>query len=112
MKADSRSRAHPEVGTSEVSVARVVLIGLFGSLAGTAVMDLVMVAEFSMAGLPAETYLALIGSILGGGVSLGVVLHILTGSALGMAFSVALLRFGVLPIETFKKGWDWAPWQA
>jgi hypothetical protein len=43
-------------------------------------MDLVMVVQFAIAGLPASTYLALIGSIVGGGVPLGVVLHILMGS--------------------------------
>ena len=80
MRADSQSRSQQEARTSGVSVTRVVLVGLIGSLAGTAVMDLVMVVQFAIVGLPASTYLALIGSILGGGVPLGVVLHILMGS--------------------------------
>jgi hypothetical protein len=79
MKADSQSTSQPEVRTSGVAVTRVILVGLIGSLAGTVVMDLVMVVQFAIAGLPASTYLALIGSILGGGVPLGVVLHIFIG---------------------------------
>ncbi len=92
MKADSQSTSQPEVRTSGVAVTRVILVGLIGSLAGTVVMDLVMVVQFAIAGLPASTYLALIGSILGSGVPLGVVLHILMGS-LGLGHNLTQMGY-------------------
>jgi len=67
-------------------------------------MDLVMVVEFSMVGLPLDTYLAMIGSILGGGAPLGVALHLLMGSLLGLGSSVGVLKLDVLPIETARRG--------
>jgi len=53
---------------SNVPLTRGIGFGVIGSLAGTLVMDLVMVGEFSMMGLPALTYLDLIGSVFGGGI--------------------------------------------
>ena len=73
-------------------------------MAGTLAMDLVMVGEFSMMGLPAGTQLAVIGSISGGGVALGVVLHVAMGALLGLVFSVAVLMVDVLRIHSVGRG--------
>jgi ethanolamine transporter EutH len=68
------------------------------------VMDLVMVGEFAMMGLPVDTQLVLIGSIFGGGVALGVVLHIVMGALLGLVFSVAVLTVEPLRIHSVGRG--------
>ena len=67
-------------------------------------MDLVMVAEFLIKGLPIYTYLELIGSVLGGGVALGAILHLLVGSLLGLIFSAVVLKVDALRINTVRKG--------
>jgi hypothetical protein len=101
-KMTSRQEERQHLGT--VTLTKGIVIGVIGSLAGTIAMDLVMVGEFSMMGLPADTYLALIGSVMGGGVPLGVVLHLLLGSLLGLAFSAAVLKVGALHIDSVRKG--------
>ena len=63
-----------------------------------------MVGEFSMMGLPADTYLALIGSVVGGGVAVGVVLHLFLGSLLGLVFSAAVMKVEALHIDSVRKG--------
>jgi len=67
-------------------------------------MDLVVVGELSMMGLPALTYLDLIGSVFGGGVPLGALVHLLIGSFLGLVFSVPVLKVNALRIDTVRKG--------
>ena len=89
---------------SNVTLARGIGIGVIGSLAGTLVMDLVVVGELSMIGLPALTYLDLIGSVFGGGVPLGVLIHVFVGSVLGVIFSVPVLTIDALRIDTVRKG--------
>jgi len=77
---------------SNIALTRGIGIGVIGSLAGTLVMDLVVVGELSMMGLPALTYLDLIGSVL------------LIGSFLGLVFSVPVLKVNALRIDTVRKG--------
>ena len=55
-------------------------------------------------GLPPYTYLELIGSILGGGILLGVVLHILLSLVLGFIFVAVVLNFDSIRITTIRKG--------
>jgi hypothetical protein len=98
------SRAPAEGHMSNVTLTRGIGFGVIGSLAGTLVMDLVMVGEFSMMGLPALTYLDLIGSVFGGGIPLGVLVHVLTGSVLGVIFSVPVLTIDALRIDSVRKG--------
>lgn len=86
------------------SITRVIILGVIGGLAGMIVMDLVMVAEFLVIGLPLYTYLDLIGSVLGGGILLGVVLHILLSSLLGLIFIALVLKVDALRITTIRKG--------
>ena len=86
------------------SITRVIILGVIGGLAGMIVMDLVMVAEFLVMGLPLYTYLDLIGSVLGGGILLGVVLHILLSSLLGLVFIALVLKVDAVRVTTIRKG--------
>ncbi len=76
----------PETATS----SRAIKFGLIGSLAGTIAMDVVMVVESLIIGAPVDGFVALIGSIVGGGALVGVVLHLLMGSLLGLLFGIAV----------------------
>jgi hypothetical protein len=89
---------------SNVSLTRGIGVGVIGSLVGTLVMDLVVVGEFLMMGLPALTYLDLIGSIFGGGIPLGALVHLLLGSFLGIVFVVPVLKVNALRVDTVRKG--------
>ena len=86
------------------SITRVVILGVIGGLAGMIAMDLVMVVEFLIMGLPVYTYLDLIGSVLGGGVPLGVVLHILLSLLLGLIFIALVFKVEALRITTIRRG--------
>lgn len=99
---NSLSRAGGHMGNT--TLTRGIGLGVVGSLAGMIVMDFVLIGEFSMMGLPAGTYLALIGSVFGGGVALGVVLHLLMGSLLGLLFSMAVLSVDALRIDSVGRG--------
>jgi hypothetical protein len=98
------SRSVAKGHMSNVSLTRGIGVGVIGSLAGTLVMDLVVVGELSMIGLPALTYLDLIGSVFGGGVPLGVLIHVFVGSVLGVFFSVPVLTIDALRIDSVRKG--------
>lgn len=87
-----------------LTLTRAITFGVIGSLAGTIAMDVVMVAESLMIGEPATSYLALIGSVLGGGALLGVAMHLVMSSLLGLAFGVAVYKIDFLRIDTFWKG--------
>lgn len=92
----------PQPGT--LTLTNAIRYGVIGSLAGTIAMDVVMVAESLMIGEPATSYLALIGSVLGGGAPLGVIIHLVTGALLGLVFGVAVYWADWLRIDTFWKG--------
>lgn len=83
---------------------RAIAFGVLGSLAGMLAMDLVMVAESLMIDEPATGYLALIGSALGGGALLGVAMHLVMGSLLGLIYGVAVYKVDILRIDTLWKG--------
>ncbi len=68
---------------NNINLVRQTVVGMLGSVMGMLVMDLVMVVEFSVTGLPVSTYLSLIGSVLGGGVFVGFLLHLLVEAILG-----------------------------
>ena len=86
------------------TITRVMGLGIVGGLAGMMAMDLVMVIEFLIMGLPLSTYLELIGSVLGGGIILGVVLHILLSVFLGLIFISLVFKVEVFNITTIRKG--------
>jgi len=88
----------------KTGILRLIILGVIGGLAGMVAMDLVMVVEFLIIGLPIYTYLELIGSVLGGGVLLGVVMHVLLSLILGLIFITIVMKVGALLIRTVKKG--------
>jgi hypothetical protein len=89
---------------NRAGLARGIGVGVVGSLVGTAAMDLVIIVEFAMVGLPVLTYLDLIGSVFRSGIPIGTLVHILIGAFLGLIFVVPVLAVDVLRIETVKKG--------
>lgn len=90
--------------TETLTLTRAITFGMIGSLAGTLAMDVVMVAESLLIGEPATSYLALIGSVLGGEALLGVAMHLVMGSLLGLIFGLAVYRVDFLRIDTFTRG--------
>ncbi len=87
-----------------VSLTQTIKFGVLGSLAGTIAMDLVMVVESLIVGMPVDGFVALIGSVVGGGPAVGVVLHLLMGSLLGLLFGVAVYQFDWLHVDSLRKG--------
>lgn len=79
-------------------------IGIIGSLIGGMLMDVVMFIEFTLVGLPITTNFSLMGSVFGGGTSLGIFVHIVTLVVLGAVFGIAVIFIRPLRIETVMKG--------
>jgi ethanolamine transporter EutH len=92
--------ASPKLATRATAVQ----YGLIGSLAGTIAMDVVMVVEALILGEPLNIFLALIGSVVGGGPLVGLVLHLLMGTLLGLLFGAAVYYIDVLTIDSMRKG--------
>lgn len=106
------TKAHAPVRTSrpqdtkgrEGAGARAIKFGVIGSLAGTIAMDLVMVVESLIMGEPVDSFVALIGSVVGGGTLVGVVIHLLMGSLLGLLFGAAVSKVPYLHISSWRRG--------
>jgi hypothetical protein len=86
-----------------------------GGLAGTLVMDLVLMVGLSAVGLPIFTCFSLVGDTvarlfallavqLAGGIPLGVTAHYLIGPLIGAIFGAAVTRFDALRLDSLKKG--------
>ncbi len=104
---------------ASVPVTHVSLIGglgwgLIGGLAGTMVMDIVLMVALPVAGLPALTCFSIVGETVAsffsmqgievtGGVLLGVFTHYLIGPAAGAIFGAAVTQVKVLRPDTLKK---------
>jgi hypothetical protein len=89
--------------------------GLIGGLAGTLVMDIVLIAGLAAVGLPALTcfslvgdtasrFFALLGTQMAGGIRLGATAHYLIGPAVGLLFGAILARAKALRVDSIKKG--------
>ena len=100
---------------SQTNLASGLAWGVMGGLAGTLVMDLVLMGGLSAAGMPIFTCFSLVGdtvarlfSMLGvelaGGIPLGVTAHYLIGPLIGAIFGAAVTRFDTLRLNTTKKG--------
>jgi hypothetical protein len=101
------AKQHPQVQSPSPETApgsRAIKVGLIGSLAGTLAMDVVMVVESLIIGEPVDGFVALIGSVVGGGALVGVVLHLLMGSLLGLLFGIAIWQVRLLTIDSVRKG--------
>ena len=86
------------------SLSREIRYGWMACLIGTAAMDAVIILENAMTGQPLNTSFVLFGQLVGGGIVVGFILHILFGSALGIVFGVAISRIDALRIDSATKG--------
>ena len=87
---------------------------MIGGLAGTMVMDLILMVALPVAGLPALTCFSIVGKTVAsffsmqdiemtGGIQLGVFTHYLIGPAAGAIFGAAVTQVKVLRPDTLKK---------
>src|SRR4030042_949601 len=84
--------------------AKVIAFGMVGGLAGTVLMDLVMVTTFVLVGEPGDAFFAMVGEKLGDGVMLGIVLHNMIGLSGGLIFALLILGIPSINIDSRKKG--------
>jgi hypothetical protein len=100
---------------SGAAIARGLVLGVAGGLAGTVVMDLILIGTLWVVGLPpvvgfstigdtAAGVLALLGIEVVGGTPLGAAMHYLMGLVLGGAFGAAISRMDMRRPVTVKKG--------
>jgi len=100
---------------THVPLAKGIGWGLVGGLAGTLVMDLILMGALSAAGLPTLTCFSIVGdtiacffSLLGieitGGVLPGVATHYIVGPVVGAIFGATVARVDVLRVDSLKKG--------
>lgn len=105
---------HNGTQAREVPPARGIGWGLVGGLAGTLVMDAILMAGLSAVGLSALICFSIVGnavaqffSILGievtGGVQLGIETHYLIGPLIGAIFGVLVTQVKALQVDTLKK---------
>jgi hypothetical protein len=101
--------------TDHATLVRGMAWGFIAGLAGTMVMDVILMGALSAAGLPAFTCFSIVGntarrffSLLGvemaGGVPLGVATHYLIGPLVGAIFGIALAKIAARRVITLKKG--------
>jgi hypothetical protein len=98
----------------DVTLARGIGWGLAGGLAGTMVMDAILMGALSAVGLSALTCFSIVGntvvqffSILGievaGGAPLGVATHYLIGPLIGAIFGTVVVQVKAIRVDTLKK---------
>ncbi len=83
---------------------RGIAFGIIGGLAGTVLMDIVMVLTFLVAGMPADTFFSMVGEKLGDGALVGILVHNLVGLTGGIVFSLLVLTIKALRIDSMGKG--------
>ena len=95
-------------------LARGIVWGCIGGLAGTMVMDILLMGAllalrqpavmcFSIVGDTVSRFLAMFGTQIAGGVPTGVVAHYVIGPLVGMLFGAAVTMFPALREGTLKK---------
>jgi len=100
---------------TKVTLARGIGLGLMGGLAGTLVMDFVLMGALSAVGLPALTCFSMVGNTverlfanlgiyISGGVLMGIAAHYLVGPLFGVIFGVIMVKVDALHVDTLKKG--------
>jgi hypothetical protein len=107
--------SHVALHSNIAPLARGMVVGSLGGLAGTMVMDLVLMGALAAAGLPALTCFSIVGDTvarffsvldieMAGGVPLGVAGHYLIGPLVGAIFGAAVARVAALRVDSLKKG--------
>lgn len=92
------------VDTLSLTVSRGIRYGLISCLIGTAAMDITVIIEFFITGQPLDTSFVLYGQLIGEGVMVGFLLHLLFGSILGLMFGILISRFDAFHIDSVRKG--------
>jgi hypothetical protein len=111
LQGNLRAREH----ITQVPLARGIGLGLIGGLAGTLVMDFVLMGVLSSVGLPALTCFSIVGNTvarlfanlginLAGGVPIGIAAHYLVGPLFGILFGTVLVKVDALHVDTLKRG--------
>jgi hypothetical protein len=105
----------PVIGRiTSISFSRGLGWGLIGGLAGTMIMDLILMGALSAVGLPALTCFSIVGNTvarffsiqsLGNAraIQLGVTTHYLVGPFFGAIFGIIVARVAALRVNTLKK---------
>lgn len=99
---------------TKVTLPRGMGWGLIGGLAGTMVMDLVLMGGLSAAGLPALSCFSIVGDTvasffsrlgigMAGGVPTGATTHYLIGPLVGMIFGIVVAQVEAFRVESMKK---------
>jgi hypothetical protein len=78
--------------------------GIIGGLAGTFLMDVVMMLTFIITGLPADTFFSMVGEKFGYGALVGIGVHNLVGLTGGIVFSLLVMTIKSLRIDSTRKG--------
>ena len=115
MKENHELIARMKSRTPSITFAQAMALGLFGGLAGTVVMDLVLAGLFSAVGMPtdltfsfigdtAAIFFSRIGLFVSGGVPLGAGVHYLIGPMLGLIFGGVVFRVPALKGASLPRG--------
>jgi C_GCAxxG_C_C family probable redox protein len=100
---------------AQVTLARGLKSGLIGGIAGTLVMDFVLMGALSAVGIPSLTCFSIVGDTvehlfanlsitLAGGVLTVIVAHYLVGPLSGIIFGALLVKVKAMHVDTLKKG--------
>jgi hypothetical protein len=92
------------VDTLSLTVTREIRYGLLSCLIGTAAMDFVVILECFITGQPLNTSFVLYGQLIGEGVIVGFLLHLLFGSMLGIMFGILISHYNAFHIDSVSKG--------
>jgi hypothetical protein len=88
--------------------------GLIGGLAGTMIMDLILMGALSAVGLPALTCFSIVGNTvarffsiqsieMARAIQMGIATHYIVGPVIGAIFGTAVARVEALRVNTLKK---------
>jgi hypothetical protein len=86
------------------SFLKVIGFGIVGGVAGTVLMDLVMVVTFLLAGQPWDTFFIMVGEKFGDGALVGILVHNLVGLTGGFVFSLLVFNVRALRIDSGRRG--------
>jgi len=83
---------------------RIIGFGLLGGIAGTVLMDIVIVVTFLVADMPGDGFFDMVGDKFGEGPAIGILLHNLVGLTVGFVFAALVLNVRKLNIDTKRRG--------
>lgn len=103
-----------KINNSSISLTQGIGWGLIGGLAGTLVMDLVLMGLLAAGGLPPLTCFSIVGdtvaglfsmqiSAAAGSIPLGIAAHYLLGPVIGAIFGMTVAKFNRLRLDSPKK---------